>query len=48
MLKIFWKQHGGHIHMRVFYNGKAGDLVVTEKEFPAFRLLIDAHWTEEE
>lgn len=46
-MTIYWKQLGGHVHMRVFYNGKAGDLVVTDKEFPAFKLLFDARWIEE-
>jgi hypothetical protein len=35
---IYYKELGGHTHMRVFVNGgKAGDLCLTNEEFAIFR-----------
>jgi len=42
-IRIYWKRLGGHTHMRVFSGdlgrtlGKAGDLVMTNEEFDAWR-----------
>lgn len=35
---IYYKQLGGHTHMRFFVNGgKAGDLCMTNEEFTVFK-----------
>lgn len=39
-MNAYFKQLGGHVHIRLFINGgKAGDICVDEKEFKA---LVDA------
>lgn len=39
-MKIYWKLLGGHVHMRVFFNGKSGDLVCADKEWPEFQSMF--------
>jgi hypothetical protein len=34
-VRIYWRLLGGHVHVRVFCNGKAGDLVFSEDEWKA-------------
>lgn len=48
-MKIYFKTLGGHVHMKVFYNGKAGDLVCTVEEFDNFRrsFAVAVAWEEE-
>lgn len=48
-MKIYWSKHGGHIHMRVFHNGKMGDLVCDEREFDHIKSCFNsrATWIEE-
>ena len=33
-MRIYYKRVGAHIHCRVFTNGKNGDLVFSETEWP--------------
>ena len=33
-MRIYWQKRGGHIYCRVFTNGKNGDLVFDEREWP--------------
>lgn len=44
-MKIYWKQFGGHIHMRVFMNGKCGDLVCDEREWKEFQSMFSVNVT---
>lgn len=39
--KWYYKIGGGHTHIRVFQNGKAGELCFTNEEFQAFKEKID-------
>lgn len=32
-MRIYYQIRGGHVHMRVFFNGKMGDLVCAVDEF---------------
>jgi len=36
-MRIYFQQRGGHIHMRVFYEGKSGDLVCAASEWEEFK-----------
>lgn len=36
-MRIYYKLLGRHYHCRVFFNGKSGELVCSEDEWPAFR-----------
>lgn len=37
MMKWYYRIMGGHTHVRVFLNGKCGDLVFTNQEFETIR-----------
>lgn len=36
-MRIYYQLRGAHVHCRVFLNGKAGDLVFAEREWPTVR-----------
>lgn len=42
-MRIYYKLLGGHYHCRVFFNGKAGDLVVADREWKEFQASFASH-----
>lgn len=40
-MRIYWQLRGAHVHCRVFLNGKAGDLVFGEREWPTVREALE-------
>jgi len=40
-MRIYWQLRGAHVHCRVFLNGKAGDLVFAEREWPTVREALE-------
>lgn len=40
-IKLYYEKRGAHVHCRVFFNGKAGDLVFCEREWEAVRLRLE-------
>lgn len=36
-IRIYWHHRGAHIHCRVFTTGKVGNLIFSEREWPAMK-----------